>query len=117
MSARQLAAFCVCWFDGKDGQIEPLGVGEAYRGLGLGKALLTEGFRRLRALGAEKIHVETDDYRDAAFSFYYEDNLDTCVADRVSLAGQSRLFTGPLTDGSDGQKLRTQTPAAARTAF
>lgn len=66
----KLAAFCVCWFDGENGQVEPLGVGEAYRHLGLGKALLAEGSRRLRALGAKKIYVETDDYRDAAFNLY-----------------------------------------------
>jgi mycothiol synthase len=72
----ELAAFCVCWFDkaGPEGrpcgQIEPLGVHAAYRGQGLGKALLAEGIRRLRELGAEQIFVETDNYRNAALMLY-----------------------------------------------
>jgi ribosomal protein S18 acetylase RimI-like enzyme len=74
--AHELAAFCVCWFDqaGPEGcpcgQIEPLGVHAAYRGQGLGKALLAEGIRRLRELGAEQIFVETDNYRNAALALY-----------------------------------------------
>ena len=71
-----LAAFCVCWFDpaGRgghpSGQIEPLGVGPAFRHLGLGRALLWEELRRLQNLGAERVYVETDNQRDAALSLY-----------------------------------------------
>jgi ribosomal protein S18 acetylase RimI-like enzyme len=72
----ELTAFCVCWFDqaGPEGrpcgQIEPLGVHTAYRNQGLGKALLAEGIRRLREMGAEQIFVETDNYRNAALLVY-----------------------------------------------
>lgn len=68
----QLAAFCVCWFDphGATGQIEPLGVRADQRGHGLASAILSEGLRRLHALGAEVVVLETDNYRDAAFALY-----------------------------------------------
>jgi ribosomal protein S18 acetylase RimI-like enzyme len=70
------AAFCVGWFDPHgpsgipSGQIEPLGVHEDYRRLGLGKAVLVEGLRRLYDMGAQQVFVETDNYRDAAFHLY-----------------------------------------------
>ena len=72
----RLAAFCVGWFDpvgraGRpEGQIEPMGVREEYRGLGLGRAILGECLRGLRALGAGQIWVETDNFRDAAMGLY-----------------------------------------------
>jgi len=75
-SAGDLTAFCVCWFsasgsDGRPcGQIEPLGVRADVRGRGLGRALLMAGMQRLYEHGATYIVVETDNYRDAAFSLY-----------------------------------------------
>ena len=71
-----LAAFCIGWYrpgtrDNKPtGQIEPMGVGKPFRRMGLGKAVLTECLVRLRKMGAEKIFVETDNYRDAARILY-----------------------------------------------
>lgn len=71
----QLAAFCICWL-AKDmngqvsGQIEPLGVHADFRKLGLARAILVEGLKRLSAKGAQKIHVQTDNYRNAAFHLY-----------------------------------------------
>lgn len=72
----ELAAFCIGWFtaQGFDGQpaeqIEPLGVAEQYHRHGLGRAILLEGIRRLQAVGAENVYVETDNYRDAAMALY-----------------------------------------------
>lgn len=71
----RLAAFCICWLDldsplGVTGQIEPLGVSEMYRGLGLGRAILAEGLRRLSQAGAQRILVETDNYRGPALRLY-----------------------------------------------
>jgi mycothiol synthase len=71
----ELAAFCICWLNeasagGVSGQIEPLGVSESYRALGLGKAILAEGIRRLEELGVKRILVETDNYRGSALSLY-----------------------------------------------
>jgi mycothiol synthase len=72
----RLAAFCVGWLDrhGLDGtvlgQVEPLGVHPDFQGQGLGRAVLVEGLRRMQAHGATRLVVETDTYRDAAFSLY-----------------------------------------------
>jgi len=71
----QLAAFCICWLakddnDNISGQIEPMGVHADFRKLGLGRAILSEGLRRLSARGAKHIYVQTDSYRDAAFKLY-----------------------------------------------
>lgn len=71
----QLAAFCIGWLaknkKGKvSGQIEPMGVHADFRGLGLGRAILSEGLQRLSARGTSHIYVQTDNYRDAAFKLY-----------------------------------------------
>ena len=73
----RLAAFCVCWLDtgwaGKpSGQIEPLGVHKGFRTLGLGRAILSEGLRRLYVCGAERVYVETDQHRKTALGLYEE---------------------------------------------
>ena len=71
----RLAAFCVCWL-GEDsegrlwGQVEPMGVHEDYRKLGLGLAILSEGLQRLHQCGAESVYVETDKHRNAALGLY-----------------------------------------------
>ena len=71
----RLAAFCVCWLDaswaeGPGGQIEPLGVHQGFRYLGLGQAILSEGLRRLSLGGARRVYVETDRHRNAALRLY-----------------------------------------------
>ena len=71
----KLAAFCICWL-AKDsngnvsGQIEPLGVHADFRKLGLARAILVEGLKRLSAKGATQIYVQTDNFRNAAFKLY-----------------------------------------------
>ena len=66
----RLAAFCIGWLGQAGGQIEPMGVHADFRKLGLGRAILSENLRRLHAAGAERIYVETDSYRNAAFELY-----------------------------------------------
>jgi ribosomal protein S18 acetylase RimI-like enzyme len=72
----RLAAFCVCWFDPHgprelpSGQIEPLGVHPDFQSQGLARAILAEGIGRLHRLGAERVLVETDNYRPAAIALY-----------------------------------------------
>lgn len=68
----RLAAFCICWWDEASlaGQVEPLGCHKEFRRYALGRVALSEGLRRLQALGAKTIYVETDSYRDTAFQLY-----------------------------------------------
>lgn len=71
----RLAAFCLCWLDRTDagriaGQVEPLGVHPAFKGLGLGRAVLLEGLRRMREAGAAEAHIEVDSVNAAARRLY-----------------------------------------------
>jgi mycothiol synthase len=68
----RLAGFYICWLDvtNKTGQIEPLGVHSDFRNLGLARAILLEGMRRLYSHSATQLCVETDNYRNAAFNLY-----------------------------------------------
>ena len=51
----EFASYCICWLDpqNKVGEFEPVGTRAAYRRMGIGKAVMYEGMRRLKALGAE----------------------------------------------------------------
>ncbi len=53
------AAFCIACFDEENriGMFEPVGTHPAYRQRGLGKAIMSEGLRRLQALGATVAYV------------------------------------------------------------
>lgn len=71
----ELHGFCVAWLrklvNGElVGQIEPLGVRESQRGQHFSQALMAEAIRRLRDMGASRIHVETDLQREAAMAAY-----------------------------------------------
>jgi ribosomal protein S18 acetylase RimI-like enzyme len=71
----RLAAFCLCWLDRTDpervqGQIEPLAVHPDCQRLGLGRAVLLEGLRRMQAHGAQEAHIEVDNMNDAAGALY-----------------------------------------------
>jgi GNAT superfamily N-acetyltransferase len=54
-----LAAFCIVWHDevSRMGVFEPVGCHSAHRRLGLTRAVMREGLRRLRALGARHAYV------------------------------------------------------------
>jgi ribosomal protein S18 acetylase RimI-like enzyme len=47
-----------------------LGCHKDFRQYALGRVALAEGLRRLQALGARNIFVETDNYRNTAFRLY-----------------------------------------------
>jgi mycothiol synthase len=66
------AANTICWHDevNRSGEFEPVGTRAAYRGMGLAKALLHEGMRRLRACGCEMAYVNTTEDREAACRLY-----------------------------------------------
>ena len=69
-----LAGFCVGWLgrlgEAVTGQIEPMGVLDAHRQLGLGKALIAEQLCRMCDHGARHVLVETDNTRHAALGLY-----------------------------------------------
>jgi ribosomal protein S18 acetylase RimI-like enzyme len=52
--AGELAAYCIVWWDPETrvGEFEPVGAAVAHRRQGYATALLREGLRRLRGLGA-----------------------------------------------------------------
>lgn len=80
-SSGELVAFCVGWIakllgnqatgqSGLVGQIEPIGVREDCRRDGLAWSIIAEAVRRMHGVGATTIFVQTDNYRDRAYSFY-----------------------------------------------
>lgn len=73
----KIVAFCVGWImpaasvaEMRVAQVEPLGVVPAYQRLGLGRALLLEGLRRARALGAGRMEVDAESYNEASRGVY-----------------------------------------------
>src|SRR5579885_964838 len=68
----RLAAFCLCWRCPATGeaQVEPMGAHPDFQRLGLGRALLDEQFRRLRAAGVTNAVVETYSVFESAIALY-----------------------------------------------
>ncbi len=67
-----LASYCICWYDSESrtGLYEPVGTRPAFRGQGIGKAVIVEGLRRLRAHGARLAIVQTYEGNSAAIRLY-----------------------------------------------
>lgn len=73
------AAFCILWHDepNRNAVFEPVGTHSAHRRLGLARAVMYEGMRRVRTLGAETVCVVSHSgaaaanrlYESAGFSF------------------------------------------------
>jgi ribosomal protein S18 acetylase RimI-like enzyme len=65
-------AYCVIWFDeaNRIGMFGPVGTHRAYRRLGLGKAMMSEGLMRLQALKVRMAYVDCD--LDEAANRLYE---------------------------------------------
>jgi ribosomal protein S18 acetylase RimI-like enzyme len=68
----RLAAFALVWIDplSETGEFEPVGTAPEFRRLGLGKALLLEGFRRMQARGMERAFVIVEGEDAAAVELY-----------------------------------------------
>lgn len=66
------ASYAICWFDpvSKVGEFEPVGTRAAYRRRGLARAVVDEGLRRLRALGATTAMVYTVAINPPASALY-----------------------------------------------
>jgi ribosomal protein S18 acetylase RimI-like enzyme len=80
-----VGSYCICWHDAvnRTGEFEPVGTRPALRRLGLGKAVILEGLRRLRGRGARSAIVYSvwDNqatralYESAGFRVYDRDYL------------------------------------------
>lgn len=68
----QVAAYCIIWTDeiSKVGHFEPVGTHPDFQRKGLGKSLLFEGLRRLRAEGMNEADVCTNYDNPAAIGLY-----------------------------------------------
>jgi ribosomal protein S18 acetylase RimI-like enzyme len=68
----QFGSYCICWHDlaNQSGEYEPVGTRPAFRRLGLARAVLVEGFRRLRERGARIAIVCTNADNVAAVPLY-----------------------------------------------
>lgn len=75
----EIAAFGTMWLDraNRIGMLEPLGTVPEFRGLGLDRALIGEGLRRLEAEGATRVVVGSADpfYQSLGFAPAYTCNL------------------------------------------
>jgi len=72
----EIASFATVWYDeyNQIAILEPVGTVLKHRKKGLGKAVIYEGINRVKALGAKKIHVGSDQefYRAIGFSTEFE---------------------------------------------
>lgn len=68
----EFAAFAICWTDpvGRVGLFEPVGAHPGYRRLGLARAVIAEGLKRLAAAGMAKAQVVTSSDNTAAIALY-----------------------------------------------
>ncbi|TCJ14831.1 GNAT family N-acetyltransferase [Rubrobacter taiwanensis] len=65
-------AFCIAWLDAANriGVFEPVGVHPGYRRRGLGRAVVAEGLRRLRDLGARAAYLNSEGANGPARRLY-----------------------------------------------
>jgi len=72
MSHGAFASYCICWLDpvNRTGEFEPVGTRPALRRQGLGKAVIAEGLRRLKARGATDAIVYTPQRNGSAMALY-----------------------------------------------
>ena len=73
------ASFCTVWIDVKNGygNFEPVGTHAEYRGMGLARALLMEGFKRMKAYGATRSFMDSNiefyrkvGFKETPYSYY-----------------------------------------------
>jgi ribosomal protein S18 acetylase RimI-like enzyme len=88
----RIAAFCIYWLDpvNKVGLFEPVGTHPDFQRQGLGKAVLLESLRRMKARGMETAIVSTNEGNAAAEKLY-----ESVGFRRVN---RLRLYTKPITD-------------------
>jgi ribosomal protein S18 acetylase RimI-like enzyme len=70
--AGRMLSYCICWFDEPNGigHFEPVGTRPEAVGRGLGRAVVTEGLRRLKERGAHTALIGTASVNGAALRTY-----------------------------------------------
>jgi ribosomal protein S18 acetylase RimI-like enzyme len=70
--AGSFAAYCICWADriARVGSYEPVGTRPEWRGKGIGREVIYEGFRRLKAIGMRAARVGTAGFNAPAQALY-----------------------------------------------
>lgn len=72
-------SFCTIWIDVKNkyGNFEPVGTHAEYQGMGLGRALLMEGFRRMAQYGVTRSFMDSNNefyrkvgFKETPYSYY-----------------------------------------------
>jgi ribosomal protein S18 acetylase RimI-like enzyme len=68
----RLVSYCICWADAATGvaTFEPVGVRPAFAGRGFGRAVIHEGWRRLKAQGMRTALVGTASVNERALRLY-----------------------------------------------
>lgn len=108
-SVNKKVAFCGLWFDHEteDAYIEPVCVIPAYRGKNLAKALLMEGCKRVKGLGARRVYVLSDSsfYTKLGFDIshrypFYEKHLSSLTSMEVN--GHKYVILRQLGKGKGG---------------
>jgi predicted acetyltransferase len=93
------ASACTIWFDGVNGVglFEPVGTHPDFQGKGLGKAVMAEGLRRMKAAGMTRAIVGFDPNNVAALALYtamgFSASCYFVMAQRVGIAVKERSFT------------------------
>lgn len=84
------ASACTCWYDESTrvGEFEAVGTSAPYRRHGLGRAVITEGLRRLQRLGATRAVVQTMITNAPAIALYQSCGFE--------IVGHDYAWTKPL---------------------
>jgi mycothiol synthase len=74
-----VASYCICWLDPltQTGEFEPVGTRSAFRRQGLGRAVISEGLRRLQEHGATQAIVHTPHTNRGARALY--ESVGFCI--------------------------------------
>ncbi|MEO8393265.1 MAG: GNAT family N-acetyltransferase [Chloroflexota bacterium] len=83
----RIAAFCLCWLDAVNrvGLVEPVGTHPDFRRLGLARAIMTEGLRRMRARGMETALIAASTDNNAAKTLYQSLGFEIENSERIYL--------------------------------
>ena len=78
------ASACTVWYDAatKCGEFEAVGTSKAHRRRGVGRAVITEGLRRLHGLGATTAVVQTQITNAPAIALYQSCGFEIAGEDR-----------------------------------